>query len=181
MKKHTGIKLLIAGVFVMIICLAVTCHIEAREVRTYDLKGLSFQSDLDLSQPEKIGLEAYSMHYPEDVSMGKEQLRIILVFMDCEMMQAFENDDQEIFNYVKGVFLGLITQPEKELQQQTLGKTINGESYQQKNPRKTLEVYLIPRKDDSRVIVAFMWREETESKTAENVISTFFETLTEDN
>ncbi len=165
---------------VMLLSLWVTAPAGAGETRTVKLEGISFSIPLGFSEPEKAGLGAYSIHTPGDVPGGEENFQVMLVFIDKDMLEAFENDDGEIFNYVKGTFLGAINEPEKKLQRQALGQTVKGELHQQNIPRKaSLEAYLIPRKDGTRMVAAFRRFEGMDPQQGEKIIEEFFKTLVE--
>ncbi len=179
--KYTEIrKTLFTSALMMILFLNASVAAFAETPEIYHIRGLTFQIPLKLSPPVKAGLDATSFFFPDKAESGKEKFEMMLVFLDKEMMESAGMNDEELLQYVKTTYLGSAKKAEKKLERKALGKTLQGEWQKTSIPRKaTLEIYLIPLKDGSKLSVAFRSYEGMDEKESEKVIKAFFDTLAE--
>ena len=152
----------------------------AENHETYNIKGVAFEIPLKLSSANDAGLDAVSFFYPNNAESGKEKFEILLVFLNKEMIEAMEMNEEELLQYVKTTYIGSAQEAEKKIERKALGETVIGEWQMTDIPRNAVfEIYLIPLKDGSKLSAAFRTYEPMDQKESEKVIKAFFETLTE--
>lgn len=179
--KHTEIhKIPVTSAIILILFFTAVTFAFAETPEIYHIRGLTFQIPLKLSPPTKAGLDAISFFFPEKAESGKEKFEMMLVFLDKEMIESSGMNDEELLQYVKTTYLGSAKKAEKKTERKALGQTVQGEWQKTGIPRKsTLEIYLIPLKDGSKLSAAFRSYEDMDEKESEKVIKAFFDTLAE--
>lgn len=179
--KHNEIqKIPVASAIMLVFFLTVFVAAFAEIPEIYHIRGLTFQIPLKLSPPVKAGLDATSFFFPDKAEFGKEKFEMMLVFLDMNMIESSGMDDGELLQYVKSTYLGTTKKADRNVERKALGKMVQGEWQKTSIPRKaTLEIYLVPLKDGSRLAAAFRSYEGMNDKESEKMIKAFFDTLTE--
>ncbi len=133
---------------------------------------ISFQTPVDFSNPQKLGLDAVALMHPPDCGLGKGQMEISLVAVPKDMAESLGNKDAEILSYVKTTFLGSAVPAAKTVERSFLGKKVAGEAQTTSIPKKSeLELYLVPLSDGDKVTVAFKWDAAFPKEKADSVIA----------
>jgi hypothetical protein len=180
MESVKFLSILLISALMVFFALQITSQANAQEPEISHIRGLTFQIPLKLSPPVRVGLGATSFLFPEDAETGKEKFEMMLVFLDKDMIESSKKNDAELLQYVKSTFLGTTMKAEKKLKKKALGKEIQGEWQKTTIPRKaTLEIYLFPLKDGSKMAAAFRSFEGMAQKESEKVRDAFFSTLVE--
>jgi len=123
---------------------------------TYVVMGLSFNSSIQLSNPETVGLNAIQFAYPVNVESDKTELQIIFVNFDVESQNNMKMSDAELISYVKTTFLGTGKQGENIKERQILGNTSKGEILKTKIPiASNIEIHFINLPDSTKIAIAF--------------------------
>lgn len=180
MKPIQFMNLILVFSLMTVFFFTAAASVLAEAPETYQIKGVTFEIPLKLSSGKEAGLDAVSYVFPEDAESGDEKFEVMLVFLDKEVIEAMEMNEEELLQYVKAAYLGSAQEAEKKIERKAFGKTISGEWQKTEIPRNAVfEIYLIPLKDGSKLSAAFRSYETMNPAESEKVIKAFFETLTE--
>lgn len=139
----------------LLLLLLLTVAVYAKAVTMAPI-GVSFDSAHALTEPEKVGLDAYSSEL-KDAGGKNTLLEIVVARISKEAAQNMvrENGIQPL-DYAKGAFLG-ITKPATGKKSRTFGKlAVEGELHSIKIPRKgEVECYLVAGTRGNSYMVAF--------------------------
>ena len=170
-------------VIIVVICgcllvLPFTAAAEDQGLQTHSVKSITFQTPVEFGKPTPFGLEAFSLVHPTNSKPGDESFEIRLVFISKEMLKNMAMNDHKLLQYIKSVFLGTAKKAEKKSTRYFLGKSITGEVLSKKIPKALrLEAYLLTLKDESKLVIAFVYKKEMDAKNAQNIISVVARTL----
>ena len=170
------------GILVMITLLLslLTVQISGAAKGDHTWGKIGFQTPLDFSAPQKLGLDAVALTHPPDCALGKGQMEISLVAVPKDMAESMGNKDAEVMSYVKITFLGAATPATKTVERSFLGKKVVGEAQATSIPKKSeMELYLIPLADGDKVAVAFKWDAPFPKEKAAGVITKVAESFKE--
>lgn len=127
---------------------------EPNALSTYTIKNLTFQSPVSLTEPNKVGLDAFAF-------FGEQDFEIDMIFISKTMVETMEMDDAELLQYVKAIFLAtykpaITTETRYVLNQKVMVEMLN------KNIPKPLilQVYLLNLPDESKLALAFIYTKD---------------------
>jgi hypothetical protein len=161
----------ILAIFVLLASL-LTLQIAGAAKGEHTWGKIGFQTPLDFSAPQKLGLDAVALIHPPDCGLGQGQMEISLVAVPKDMAESMGNKDAEILSYVKTTFLGSATPAAKKMERSFLGKKVAGEAQTTSIPKKSeMELYLVPLADGDKVAVGFKWDAAFPKEKAESIIA----------
>lgn len=154
--------------------------LRAESPPTVSLFGVTLQTEVQFSAPQKVGLDAFSLVYPAAAKPDAVGLEIILVRMDAEMQQQMGGADRELLEYGKTVFLGITGKPKESIMRQFAGKPVKGELHESAIPRPSrAEIYLISLKNGAKLMISFRSFAKMKAGEAEGITSQAAKTFKE--
>jgi len=136
----------------------------------YKIFNYGFSTSFELSQPLKLGLDAFVFVYPKDADAVNEKISVNFVKFSAEAVQNMGMNDSELLSYAKSTFMGISKPAESFKERIILGKNYNGEILCSKIPVKSnIEVHLLTLSDNSKLCIGF--KSVSEADEAEKIIS----------
>ncbi len=139
---------------------------------SYFVFGLTFDSSVELTDSEPIGLHAKQFTYPANVETHKTELQIVFVNFDAESQTNMKMSDAELISYVKSTFLGTGKEAESKKERTIMGTHSTGEILTTKIPvASKIELHLITLFDKIKTAVAFKSINTIKPEVLESLIS----------
>jgi hypothetical protein len=162
------------------ICLVVSASIVHAEKKfTYSLHGVTFDSSLEFSSPEKAGTDALLMLHPKKSKAGKEKMGITAVLFDRNAQKLMGMKDAGFLNYTRTVFMGS-ADAGKPITRLFAGKKIQGQVLNKKIPvPSTIEVYVITLAKGNKIGLGFNYSQDMNAGEAQKVIAEIGQSLRE--
>jgi hypothetical protein len=150
------------------------------EPNVYVWEGIQFESGLELSQPESIGLDAVSLSYPANASQEEVVFEVVIAKAPEEMQTAMEMSESELFEYLKTTFLGLTGKADKTTEKEILGQKRTLEQHEHVIPvQSTIHVFFLKLQNGDGVMTAFRVLPRMQTEQAQTEIRTITSTFRE--
>jgi len=163
-------KRLLKICFVLAFFLIVTV-LFAQERYIYQIHGLEIVSEIELSKPEKVGMNAYQLSYPKTAQPGQEQFSVTMVLLSKEAGMQIGKNDQELLQYAKSTYFGY-AKAGKAVQRDILSKKTAGELCEKKIPvASTAEVYILTKKNGDKIVLGFYYTKQKKLEEIEKIVA----------
>ena len=150
------IKSIILGLGIVGILLGVCAGPGWAENKSYTWKNVGFQSPVEFSGPEKLGMGAVFFTHPPNAAPKQAKFEITLVLIKAQQIQAMGMDEAGLLAYVKSTYLGTAKPAEGHKERTINGSPVKGEVLSKKIPKSSsLELYLIPLPDGGKLALGF--------------------------
>lgn len=134
------------------------------------LHGLTFESGVEFSAPEKAGLDAFMVLHPRKAKPGKEKMGIMAVLYTRETQKSMGMKDAGLLDYTRSVFMGVV-KAGKPIERVFAGKKVRGDVAEKKIPvPMTVETYVLTLANGSRVGISFNYIPQFKAE-AEKIIA----------
>jgi hypothetical protein len=159
--------------FLIICCVsifAISAALYAEKKNTYSVHGITFDTTIAFSSPEKTGVDAMLMIYPRKSAPGKEKMGITMVLYNRNAQKMMGMGDKGLLNYTRTVFMGSDTSG-KPIERMFAGKKVKGQVLDKKIPvPSTVEVYVVTLTNGNKIGMGFNYSQEMKTEEARQVI-----------
>jgi len=150
------------------------------EVFKHSWGKVAFETPVDFSKPEEIGMGAVALTSPSDSPQGKGNLVITLVYVPKDMQESMGNNPAAVMTYVKSTYLGTAKPAQRAKDITFLGQVVKGEVQAMTIPKPgELEVYLVRLSGGDKVAVALARGQDIPAAEAAKVMGMVAKTFKE--
>lgn len=142
--------------------------------------NLQFETDVLFSEPKKLGLDAYSLIYPDNVNLGKEQISLNFVEYTKNAMESMQMTPDEFLEYAKNVFFSTGKNPDSIKKRTILGNEIQSQIINKTIPKPTvLETGIIKLNSGIYVVYGIESEAEMDKQEVERITLSVLNSLQE--
>lgn len=148
------------------------------DLQSYTWESVAFQAPVAFSGPEELGLGTVVFTHPPSATPAQAQFEITLTLIDAQQVEAMGMDDAGLLTYVKSTYHATAKPAEGHIEREIDGQPVQGETVNKSIPKKSrLELYLIPRSDGSKLVLAFTVDDGMPKDQAEEIAGIVASTL----
>ncbi|MBN2893954.1 MAG: hypothetical protein JXL97_18945 [Bacteroidales bacterium] len=149
-------------------------------MKKYHIVNLQFETDVLFSEPQKLGLDAYTMIYPDKANIGEELISLNFVEYTKKAMEEMQMTPEEFLEYAKNVFFATGKNPDSIKKRAILGKEIQSQIINKTIPKPImLETGIFKLNSGIYVVYGIESQEEMDKQEVERITLSVLNSLQE--
>ncbi|MBL0174022.1 MAG: hypothetical protein IPP94_01950 [Ignavibacteria bacterium] len=164
----------------LLLLMSAAAHGQDRAAYSSAWRGVAFETPVAFSAPIDAGLDAVALVNPPDQTLGKGRMELTLIAFSKEMQESLGGSDADCYSYALAVFFGSTAAAKDAGMRAFLDKAIVGRTFSKSIPSaQTVEIYLVPLSDGSKIAIAVSRFQGVSEKEAEDVMLALSRTFRE--
>jgi len=149
-------------------------------MNTCTVFNFQFLTSIRMSEPEQVGLDAMSMHFPHDADFQNTSFVVMFVLYPQIAKEAMQMSNEEFLEYAKVTFFASGGSAENTKTRTFFGKSVETQIINKSIPvDSVLEVGIVPLENGDAVVIGFDMKDGFSIDEYEKTILEITESLKE--